>query len=329
MKSGINKKKVAVGVDIGGTNTVFGIIDREGKCLISNSISTKQHGEILDFIECLTREIKNMLSELNEDVEVQGVGIGAPMGNYFKGTIEQSAGLPWKGIINFIEIFKSYYNVPAFLTNDANLAALGEMVYGGAKHMKDFIVITLGTGLGSGFVVNGQVIYGHDGFAGELGHVFVNCAETGRECGCGRKGCLETHVSATGIKRTVYRLLADLLSDSELRDVSFNNLTAKMIYEAAKRGDKIALAAFEHTGKVLGMKLADAITHTSPEAIFLFGGLAMAGDFIFEPTRRHLEKNLLPIYKGKVNLLPSALTENANNAAILGASALVWNELNY
>ena len=317
------KKKVSIGIDIGGTNTVYGILDREGKFLAQGRIPTKDHQEIEVFLAALNEKIRLSLRKLNNNIIVEGIGIGAPMGNINKGTIEYSAALPWKGIIPLADLFKEFTNLPVTVTNDANAAAVGEMIYGGAKGMRNFVVITLGTGLGSGFVVNGELVYGHDGFAGELGHTTIRPGESNRQCGCGRKGCLETYVSATGIKRTMFKLMADMIDDSPLKGISFNDLTASMISDAAKEGDKIAIRAFEHTGKMLGFKLADVVAHTNPEAIFLFGGLALAKDLIFEPTRRYMEENLLSIYKGKVKLLPSKL--NSQNAAILGASALVWN----
>ncbi len=215
------------------------------------------------------------------------------------------------------------FQVPVIITNDANAAAMGEAIYGHATDMKDFIVITLGTGLGAGIVANGMLIHGHDGFAAELGHVIVN--PTGRDCGCGRQGCLETYVSATGIKRTVYKLLADHMDDSELRSHSFDELTTKMISECALRGDVIAREAFEYTGRILGSKLADTIAHTNPEAIFILGGLAQAGDLIFEPTIRQMNKSMMPIYRDKVTVMPSGLPNQT--APILGASSLIVNYL--
>jgi len=222
-----------------------------------------------------------------------------------------------------VELFKSHFLLPVVLTNDANAAAIGEMVFGGAKKMKDFIVITLGTGLGSGIVVNGRLVYGHDGFAGEIGH--TNVFPGGRQCGCGRRGCLETYVSATGIKRTVFDLLANSLEDSVLRTINFNDLTAEMIAKAAKEGDQIAKKAFDYTASILGQKLADSVAHTSPEAIFLFGGLSKSGDLLLVPTRKYLEENLLAVYRGKIKVLLSEMKEV--NAAVLGASALIWDEL--
>jgi len=316
-------KNVAVGIDIGGTFTKYGIVDSEGDCLISGSISTTEVTELDKYLVFLKQTIEEAISKIDEDVTIKGIGIGAPNGNFYKGTIEYAPNLAWKGIIPFVQEFKKHYDLPMFLTNDANAAAIGEMVYGGAKSMKNFIIITLGTGLGSGLVVNGELVYGHDGFAGELGHLTI--VPGGRMCATGRRGSMETYVSAPGIKRTVFELLADSLEDSEFRDVTFNNLTAMMISDAAKRGDKIAIEAFEKTGRYLGETLADTVAHTSPEAIFLFGGLANAGELIIEPTKRHLENNLLKIFQNKVKILPSKLTET--NAAVMGASALVWKEL--
>ncbi len=315
-------KEVVIGVDIGGTYTKFGIVDRKGNCLFEKSICTNSNNGVEEYVRELSEALKKELS-IYPDIELKGIGIGAPNGNHHKGTIEFAPNLKWKGVIHFVDLIKKYFDVQVVLTNDANAAAIGEMIFGGAKNMRDFIVITLGTGLGSGIVSNGELIYGHDGFAGEIGHTIVR--HNGRQCGCGRQGCLETYVSASGIKRSVYKLLADSLNDSKLRGISFNELSADMITQAAKEGDRIAISAFEYTGSLLGQKLADSVAYTSPEAIFLLGGLAKAGDFILEPTRKHLELNLLNIYKNKIKVLLSGLTEL--NAAVMGASALAWKEL--
>jgi glucokinase len=315
-------KEVAIGVDIGGTNTAIGVIDRLGKCLVESTISTNTFVEASDFVHALRDAIENMLAGIRSEVHINGIGIGAPNGNYYNGTIEFAPNLRWQGIIRLVEMMNRYYSFPVVLTNDANAAAIGEMIYGGAKGMRDFIVITLGTGLGSGIVANGELVYGHDGFAGEIGHTIVD--PHGRECGCGRRGCLETYASASGIRRTAFELLAESTMPSSLRACAFNDVTSTKICDMAKQGDKLALEAFERTGKTLGLKLADAIAHTSPQAIFLFGGLANAGELIFEPTKRHMEANLLNIFKNKVQLLPSGIKENA---AVLGASALVWKEI--
>jgi glucokinase len=317
-------KEVVIGIDIGGTFTKYGLVERDGNCLEEDFISTDVYKEFDAYLENLHSVIENTILSISDEIKVMGVGIGAPNGNYYRGTIEHPPNLNWKGIIPVVDSLKTYFrDIPIVLTNDANAAAIGEMNYGGAKGMKDFIVITLGTGLGSGIVVNGNVVYGHDGFAGELGH--VNVKLEGRQCGCGKTGCLETYVSATGIKRTAFKLLADRNVSSELRSISYEDMTSKMIYEAARKGDPIALEAFEYTGRILGAKLADAVGHTSPEAIFLLGGLAKANEFIINPTKKYMEENLLPIYRNKVKILPSSLQDT--NAGILGASALAWNEL--
>jgi len=321
----MSKEKTVVGIDIGGTNTMFGFVDRSGKILAEDMITTTHYDEPEVFVAALYEKLMITAQKSGRDMDILGFGIGAPMGNINKGTIEYPADLPWKGIIPLADIFARHTSLPVIVTNDANAAAVGEMIYGGARGMKNFVVITLGTGLGSGFVVDGKLVYGHDGFAGEIGHTIIRPGQSNRDCGCGRKGCLETYVSATGLKRTVLKIMADRLEDSELRKHSFDELDSKMIYEAARRGDPIALEAFEHTGAMLGFKLADVVAHTNPEAIFLFGGLALAKELIFEPAKQHMEQNLLYIYRDKVKLLPSELS--MQNAAVLGASSLVWSSL--
>jgi glucokinase len=318
----MEKKPVAVGVDIGGTNTVFGFVDREGNIVAEDRLKTNHYSDIKDFVASLYEKIMQVYKKIESGHEIIGFGIGAPMGNINKGTIEHAADLPWKGVIPLSDILSSHTPLPIIVTNDANAAAVGEMVYGGAKGMKDFVVITLGTGLGSGFVVDGKLVYGHDGFAGEIGHTSIRPGESNRDCGCGKKGCIETYASATGLKRTLLKVMADSIEPSPLRKFSFEELDAKIIHDAALQGDHIAIGAFEHTGKMLGFKLADVVAHTNPEAIFLFGGLALARDLIFEPTRRYMEQNLLSIYRGKVKLLESDLS--TQNAAVLGASSLIW-----
>ena len=320
------KKEVAVGIDIGGTNTVFGFADRDGNILGDDCIKTTHYDDIEVFVAALFEKIQLTARKIGNDIGILGFGIGAPMGNINKGTIEYAAGLPWKGIVPLAEIFSRYTNLPVIVTNDANAAAVGEMVYGGAKGMKNFVVITLGTGLGSGFVIDGKLVYGHDGFAGEIGHTAIRPGLSNRECGCGKKGCLETYVSATGLKRTLLKIMADSNEPSELRKLSFEEIDAEIIQDAAKRGDYIAKKAFDHTGRMLGFKLADVVAVTNPEAIFLFGGLSLAGDLIFEPAKEYMEENLLSIYKGKVKLMPSHLS--TQNAAVLGASSLVWTDRN-
>ncbi|MCX6121143.1 MAG: ROK family protein [Ignavibacteriales bacterium] len=318
----MNQKEVVLGVDIGGTNTKFGYVDKTGNLLAEGEMSTEALRPSDEFFERLHNEAEKLFAPKKDQLKLVGIGLGAPNGNYYKGTIEQPPNLSWK-YVDVVATLKRWYSIPVVLTNDANAAALGEQLFGAAKGMKDFIVITLGTGLGSGIVANGELIYGHDGFAGEIGHTIVD--PNGRLCGCGRRGCLETYASASGICRTVEELLHESSSPSELREISLDKLTSKRIYEAAQHGDKLALEAFEMTGRYLGLKLADSVAYTSPEAIILFGGLAAAGDFIFVPTKKYMEEYLLGIFKNKVRLLRSGLPKG--NSAILGAAALIWKEL--
>jgi glucokinase len=314
--------EITLGVDIGGTNTVFGYVDRKGNCLASASIPTNAHQQAELYFDRLQGAAKTLLSNIKENTQLVGIGIGAPNANYYKGTIERPPNLSWE-YVDVRATLKQYYSVPVTITNDANAAALGEMRFGAAQGMKDFIVITLGTGLGSGIVANGELIYGADGFAGEIGHTIVD--PEGRQCGCGNRGCLETYASATGLCRTAFELICKSTEPSELRAASYEKLTSRMVYEMAQRGDRLALEAFEYTGKILGTKLADSVAHLSPEAIIFFGGLALAGDLIFKPTKQALEQHLFPNFKNKVKLLPSRLT--AGNPAVLGASALIWTDL--
>jgi glucokinase len=319
----MQKKEITLGIDIGATNTKVGIVDRPGECLANSVLPTKADEPIENFLPRLFSTIDALMADFADSVELLGIGIGAPNANYYTGLIEQPANLSWADKTPLAQLVTNNYQVPVKLTNDANAAAIGEMKFGVAKGMKNFVVLTLGTGLGSGIVVNGEVLYGADGFAGEFGHIIVNTQ--GRMCGANRRGCLEAYVSATGICRTVYKLLADYPWKSELRSISFNNLTAEMITEAALNGDKIAIEAFEYTGRIFGMKLADLVAILSPEAIILFGGLTRAKQHLFEPTKRYMEQYMFPIFKNKVKLLASGL-EGANTA-VLGASALIWNEL--
>jgi glucokinase len=317
-------KEAVIGIDIGGTFTKYGIVDRDGNCLAESFTNTNIHTNFDDYLRDLHIAMEGSMQFLKGQISIKGVGIGAPNGNYFAGSIENAVNLNWRGTIPVVEKIRKYYpGIPIALTNDANAAAIGEMVFGGAKNMKDFVVITLGTGLGSGIVAGGELVYGHDGLAGELGHIIA--VPDGRDCACGRKGCLETYASASGIRRTVFYLLAHRMTDSELRTVGFNDLTAKMICEAAERGDKIAMEAFEYTGYILGSKLADTVAHTSPEAIFLLGGLANARELIINPTKKCMEEALLPVFRNKVKIQLSNLPDM--NAGMLGAGALVWNEL--
>ncbi len=322
-------KKVAIGVDIGGTNTAIGVVDPEGNVMVKDNILTPSHGDIDRYMTDLATAIKELIKSvklLNADVEILGIGIGAPNGNYYSGTIEYAPNLSFKGMVPFVELLRKHFvEMGAIaLTNDANAAALGEMIYGGAKGMQNFVMFTLGTGVGSGIVVNGDLVYGHDGFAGECGHTTL--IPGGRLCGCSALGHLEAYCSAPGMKRTAFELMAHYnANDSLLADKSFKELDSRMIYEAAEKGDKIALEVFEKTGAWLGQGLADTVHHLSPEAIFLFGGPTAAGEYIFRPTKEHMEKHLLPIFKNKIKILPSKL--KMGDAAIVGASALVWKEI--
>ncbi|WP_295731447.1 ROK family protein [uncultured Muribaculum sp.] len=314
-------KPYVVGIDIGGTNTVFGIVDARGNVVASSSIKTGKHSDIKDYIEELKNALNNLL-EANDAVDkIAGIGVGAPNGNYFTGSIEMAPNLPWKGRIPLAELLKEAFGVPVAVTNDANAAAIGEMTYGVARGMKDFIMITLGTGVGSGIVVNGQLVYGHDGFAGELGHVIVK-PSNGRMCGCGRTGCLEAYCSATGVARTAREFLETRTDKSLLRDIPVEEITSKDVYDAAIKGDKLAKEIFEYTGKIMGEAFANFIAFSSPEAIVLFGGLSRAGDLLMKPIQEAMDRNTLNIFKGKTKLLLSELKEG--DAAVLGASALGW-----
>ncbi len=317
------KKAVTIGIDIGGTNSVLGVVDREGNILAEDRISTTQYPVIGEYVSALYGAVTRALGKVKEEIELQAIGIGAPNGNYYHGTIEHPPNLIWEGVIPLCEMMSQYTDVPVVLTNDANAAALGEMIYGGAREMKNFIIYTLGTGLGSGIVINGEVLYGSTGFAGEIGHIIM--VPGGRDCGCGRQGCLETYVSATGIVRTVQELLGQRRDPSPLRKVAAEALTARMITDAAKEGDRIALEAFDRTADMLALSIVNATAFSSPEAIFLFGGLSNAGKYLFEPVEKYVNEKIQTIFKGTVRILPSQIPEN--NAAILGASALAWKEI--
>jgi glucokinase len=313
--------QLVVGVDIGGTGTKFGIVNRDGNVLFGHEISTKKHATIESFIDELYAELSVLIEKAGGTGRIKGMGVGAPNGNFYTGTIEYAPNLPWKGIIPLAELLQTKFKLPVTITNDANAAAIGEMMYGAAKGMKDFIMITLGTGVGSGIVANGQLIYGHDGFAGELGHTIV--IPDGRlHPGTGKKGSLESYASATGVRNTAIEILEKTTEKSLLRDVPTDKLDSKSVYDAAIKGDKVALEIFEFTGKILGLALANAIMFSSPEAIVLFGGLTKAGDLILKPTKQHMEENLIQVFQNKVKILVSHLKES--DAAILGASALAW-----
>lgn len=315
-------KPYVIGIDVGGTNTVVGIVDQRGHILKSGSIKTAKHAEVEDYLNELTALIEDLIGETAAKGKIKGIGAGTPNGNYFTGSIEFAPNLRWKGVVPFARLLEERVGIPVALTNDANAAAIGEMTYGAARGMKDFIVITLGTGVGSGIVVNGQLVYGHDGFAGELGHTIVR-RNTGRLCGCGRTGCLEAYTSATGMARTAREYLEmKPEANTRLRNIPVEEITSKDVFDSAMAGDEMAKEIFNFTGGMLGEAFADFVAFSSPEAIILFGGLSKAGDLIMNPIRESMEANLLPIFKNKVKLLFSELKES--DAAVLGASALGW-----
>ena len=315
-------KPYVVGIDIGGTNTVFGIVDARGTVLASASIKTQKHANITDYIDELYEELSKLIVTNDAVDKIAGIGIGAPNANYFTGEIADGVNLPWPTPIPLADLVSEKFSIPVAITNDANAAAIGEMTYGAARGMKDFIMITLGTGVGSGIVINGQMVYGHDGFAGELGHVIMK-RNNGRTCGCGRTGCLETYASATGVARTAREFLeARATEPSLLRNMDIASITSKDVYDAAMAGDKLAKDVFDFTGNILGEAFADFIAFSSPEAIILFGGLAKSGDLLMKPLKESMDKNTMAVFKGKVKLLMSELKES--DAAVLGASALGW-----
>ncbi len=314
-------KPYVIGIDMGGTNTAFGIVDARGTVIASSSIKTAKHSKIEDYIDELHTEISRIIKANDAEDKINGIGIGAPNANYFTGMIEDGVNLPWPTPIPLAKLISDKFGIPCVITNDANAAAIGEMTYGAARGLKDFIMITLGTGVGSGIVVNGQMVYGHDGFAGELGHVIMK-RNNGRVCGCGRTGCLEAYCSATGVARTAREFLEIRNDKSLLRDYDIESITSKDVYDCAVKGDKLAIDIFNYTGTILGEALADFVTFSSPEAFVIFGGLTKSGDYIMNPIREAFDKNIMKVFKGKVKILISELKES--DAAVLGASALGW-----
>jgi len=314
------EKPYVIGIDMGGTNTVFGIVDVRGNVISKSAIKTAVHDDVNLYVNDIYHELMKLIDAEGGIDQIRGIGVGAPNGNYYSSTIEYAPNLPWKGVIPFAKLLNEKFGVPVALTNDANAAAIGEMAYGIARGMKDFIMITLGTGVGSGIVIDGKLVYGHDGFAGELGH--TTAIRNGRLCGCGKNGCLEAYSSATGVARTAREILETTNQDSILRNIPLSDITSKDVYDAAKEGDQVAIDIFNFTGKILGEAFADFVAFSSPEAIILFGGLSKAGEFILNPIVENMEKNLLQMWKGKIKILFSELKES--DAAVLGASALAW-----
>ena len=319
------EKQFVVGVDVGGQTSKIGVVDARGDVLVQSVIRTDGHSDAADFVADLAAAIKELVVKADKVGQIRGIGVGAPNGNYYTGEIAFAPNLEWAAneAVPFSRMLsEALGGIPVSLTNDANAAAVGEMTYGAAKGMKDFIMITLGTGVGSGIVINGQVVYGHDGFAGELGHVIMK-RNNGRICGCGRTGCLETYASATGVARTAREFLEARANEpSTLRSMDVDSITSKDVYDAAVAGDKLAKDVFDFTGNILGEALADFITFSSPEAIVLFGGLAKSGDLLMRPLKESMDRNTMTVFKGKVKLLLSELKES--DAAVLGASALGW-----
>lgn len=313
-------RQVALGIDIGGTNTKYGLVNHRGEILEKGSIKTDEYPKAEDFIDALYEEVAPLIMKHCGQKQFDGIGVGAPNANYYRGTIEQAPNLRWKGVVPFASLMTKKFEVPCKMTNDANAAALGEMMFGAARGMKDFIMITLGTGVGSGIIANGQLIYGHDGFAGELGHTIVKPGGR-KHWSTGSEGSLEAYASATGITITAKKMRAEF-PDSMLNQYLEEAVNSKVVFECAKKGDPTAIEVFRYTGQKLGEALANFVMFSSPEAILLFGGVIKAGDFILKPTKLHMERNLLAIFRNKVKLVFSELDEA--DAAILGASALVW-----
>jgi glucokinase len=316
-------KPYVIGLDLGGTNSVFGIVDSRSEIKATTAIKTQGYDKVEDYVDACVTALEPIIEQVGGIGMIKAMGIGAPNGNYYNGTIEFAPNLSWghDGIVPLAAMFKERLGIPVALTNDANAAAIGEMIYGVARGMKNFIVITLGTGVGSGIVINGQLVYGCDGFAGELGHVIVR-RENGRPCGCGRKGCLETYCSATGVARTARELLATTTQPSLLRELDPEKITSLDVAIAAGKGDKLANEIYEFTGRLLGEACADFAAFSSPEAFIFFGGMTKAGDLIMKPIEKAYDENVLKIFKGKAKFLVSGL--EGSSAAVLGASAVGW-----
>ena len=317
------QKPYVLGLDMGGTNSVLGVVDARGHVLGRTSIKTQSYRDINDYVNALYEEAQKIIEPLGGMEMVRGIGAGVPNGNFYTGYIQEAMNLPWQ-TVPFAKLVSERFGLPCRITNDANAAAMGEMTYGAAKGMKNFIMITLGTGVGSGIVIDGNVVYGHDGFAGELGHTTAVRGENARPCNCGKMGCLEAYASATGVARTAKEILTSTTKETLLRQLDVDNITSKDVYDAAEQGDEVAKEIFDFTGTILGQQLADFIAFSAPEAIVLFGGLTKSGDWIKRPIEEAMNKNVLPLWKNKVKVLFSDLKEA--DAAVLGASALAWSE---
>ncbi len=316
----MEKKPYVIGLDLGGTNSEFGIVDQNANIVASTRVKTAGHGDINQYVDDCVEALKPIIEQVGGIEKIHAMGIGAPNGNYYTGSIEFAPNLPWKGKIPLAQMFSERLGIPVRLTNDANAAAMGEMQYGVAKGMQNFIMITLGTGVGSGIVVNGQMVLGCDGMAGELGHVIVE--KDGRQCGCGRKGCLETYCSATGVARTAREIIEKTDKPTLLREIPLDKIESKDVAIAAGKGDEVAKEIFEETGRILGEACANFAAFSSPEAFVFFGGLTKAGDLIMEPIKRAYDATVLRVFKDKAKFLVSEL--DGAGAAVLGASALGW-----
>ena len=319
----MQKKPYVLGLDMGGTNSVLGVVDARGHVLARTSIKTQAFPDINDYVNALYDEAIKIVDSVGGMDLIRGIGAGVPNGNYYTGYIQDAMNLPWQ-TVPFAQLMSEKFGIPCKITNDANAAAMGEMTYGAARGMKNFIMITLGTGVGSGIVIDGKVVYGHDGFAGELGHTCAVRGEEGRQCNCGKKGCLEAYASATGVARTAKEIISSTTKDTVLRKLDIDAITSKDVYDAAEQGDEVAKEIFDFTGTILGQQLADFIAFSAPEAIVLFGGLTKSGHWIKDPVEKAMNENVLPLWRNKVQVLFSDLKEA--DAAVLGASALAWGD---
>ena len=319
----MQKKPYVLGLDMGGTNSVLGVVDARGHVLARTSIKTQAFPDINDYVNALYEEAIKIVDSVGGMDLIRGIGAGVPNGNYYTGYIQDAMNLPWQ-TVPFAQLMSDRFGIPCKITNDANAAAMGEMTYGAARGMKNFIMITLGTGVGSGIVIDGKVVYGHDGFAGELGHTCAVRGVEARHCNCGKKGCLEAYASATGVARTAKEIISSTTKDTVLRNLDIDVITSKDVYDAAEQGDEIAKEIFDFTGTILGQQIADFIAFSAPEAIVMFGGLTKSGHWIKDPVEKAMNENVLPLWRGKVQVLFSDLKEA--DAAVLGASALAWGD---
>ena len=319
----MQKKPYVLGLDMGGTNSVLGVVDARGHVLARTSIKTKAFPDINDYVNALYEEAIKIVDSVGGMDLIRGIGAGVPNGNYYTGYIQDAMNLPWQ-TVPFAQLLSDRFGIPCKITNDANAAAMGEMTYGAARGMKNFIMITLGTGVGSGIVIDGKVVYGHDGFAGELGHTCAVRGEEARPCNCGKKGCLEAYASATGVARTAKEIISSTTQETVLRNLDIDTITSKDVYDAAEQGDEVAKQIFDFTGTILGQQLADFIAFSAPESIVLFGGLTKSGHWIKDPVEKAMNENVLPLWRNKVQVLFSDLKEA--DAAVLGASALAWGD---